>query len=692
MNEAVNKATVESTKKKVDYEHFSRFRQPHNLRARGEELYFCLRCADMEKNRYREDLWRLKNGELRRLTDAGDAGQYWPGRDGLLFPARRSDADKEKAKSTLPFTTLYCLPYDGGEAQPVLTLDYAAEGFLFPDGGTERFLFVARYSHADAAALAAAQGDREKAFAARKQDADYEVLDELPYWFNGANYINKSRSRLYLYERGTVTPLTDEWTNVNPLALTQDKLYYACDTYRDRQHITDRLYELDLKTLSATELLLPTPASVQGLTVLSDGAQLLFAGIAEKHGLNENAKLYRRETDGRMTLLNGTGLHGFYGSVGSDVFTGCGVDEAAPQIGDKLYLTDTQDTDAPLIAVDVRTGEVERVTPAHGSIGECVRFGEGFAVTALRGGQGQELYAVALDGSETQLSHFNTTLAEEYAYSKPEPLFTVNERGDTIHGFVIKPVGFTEGKRYPAVFDVHGGPKTAYGDVYFHEMQLWASRGFAVFFCNPTGSDGKGDAFADIRGAYGTVDFRDLMGFCDAVLRENPWIDTERVCVTGGSYGGFMTNWIIGHSTRFVAAASQRSISNWISFSNSSDIGEYFASDQVAGDAWTGLERIWEQSPLKYADRVKTPTLFIHSEEDRRCWMAEGLQMFYALKHFGVEARLCLFRGENHELSRSGKPLHRIRRLTEITEWFEAHCNRQTNEAMNEATTEEEGK
>ncbi len=138
--------------------------------------------------------------------------------------------------------------------------------------------------------------------------------------------------------------------------------------------------------------------------------------------------------------------------------------------------------------------------------------------------------------------------------------------------------------------------------------------------------------------------------------------------------GGFMTNWIIGHTKRFKAAASQRSISNWISKFATTDIGYFFVEDQQASTPWKDVEKLWFHSPpLKYADKVVTPTLFIHSEEDYRCWLAEGLQMFTSLKYHGVESKLVLFKGENHELSRSGKPKHRIRRLKEITQWFNRH-------------------
>ena len=163
------------------------------------------------------------------------------------------------------------------------------------------------------------------------------------------------------------------------------------------------------------------------------------------------------------------------------------------------------------------------------------------------------------------------------------------------------------------------------------------------------------------------------MQFTDEALRRFSFIDPARLGVTGGSYGGFMTNWIIGHTNRFAAAASQRSIANWTGFFGTSDIGYFFQPDQTKADLWRNAEKAWDQSPLKYADRVSTPTLFIHSDEDWRCPLFEGLQMFTALRVRGVETRLCLFRGENHELSRSGKPKHRVRRLQEITGWMETH-------------------
>ena len=256
----------------------------------------------------------------------------------------------------------------------------------------------------------------------------------------------------------------------------------------------------------------------------------------------------------------------------------------------------------------------------------------------------------------------------------------VNRGGYELDGWILKPAYFDEKRTYPAILDIHGGPKTAYGEVFFHEMQFWAAQGYIVFFCNPTGSDGRGDQFADLRGRYGQIDYEDLMAFADAVLDRVPQIDPRRVGVTGGSYGGYMTNWIIGHTDRFAAAASQRSIANWVSMIGTDDCGFTFDTDQMDADPWKGMVKIWDQSPLQFADKVKTPTVFIHSFEDYSCPIQEGMQMYNAIVHHGVEARMCLFKGESHGLSRIGKRHHRVRRLREMTDWFNHYLKETVHE------------
>ena len=657
--------------KKVDYEHFSRFLMPHSPAARGEELYFCVKRADMEENRYFSDLWLWKGGAAKRLTSSGDVNGFWLTEAGVVFSALRGKRDKERAEAGEPLTVLQLLPYDGGEARELCRLDCAVTALRF--AGEGRFFFTADCSRDWDAALAQAQGDAKAAAEALKRSrAECRVIDELPFWFNGRGFVNGCRSRLGVYENGAHRFLTGENTDVSLGGLSPDgkKLSFTASDWTGSAPIGDRLCLLDTDTLEIEDVTVREGAQHYWSLPLGGGRLAALVNTMDKYGINENPKLFLRE-GGTWRLVLGNGAHCFGSSVGSDVKADSGFCGDARERAGELFFLDTQGGETQLLAVDEESGKA-RALAGHGlNISSACLWREGFAACAMRGASGVELMYIGPDGSENVLTEFNSGICEEYEYSAPEALNFVNSQGREIAGWVIRPAGFEPGKKYPAILDIHGGPKTVYGSCYFHEMQLWASRGFAVLFCNPTGGDGGGDEFADIRGQYGRQDFADLMQFVDTALKRCDFIDAERLGVTGGSYGGFMTNWVIGHTDRFRCAASQRSISNWVSFRNSADIGWYFAEDQVGGEPWTGLEKIWGQSPLAFADRVTTPTLFIHSEEDYRCPLSEGIQMFYALRQRGVESRMCIFKGENHELSRSGRPQNRVRRLREITEWME---------------------
>ena len=658
--------------KKVDYELFSRFLMPNSPAVRGEDIYFLVRRADMGENGYKSDLYVWHDGRARRLTSSGDVNSFFLTDEGVCFPALRQKKDKERAEKGVPLTVLHCLPYDGGEAQELLRLDCAATDIRPLGGG--RYLFTAQYSHDYARELEKAGGDAEKAAEALKKSvAECQVIDEVPYWSNGRGYVNKLRSRLYIYENGAARALTDEFTDVYMGGLCEGRVCLVESRYTDLEPEGNRLFELDTATLERRELSVAEGAAHYDAWPLHGGRTAALVNMREKYGLNENARVYLHE-NGEWRCLYGGGEHSFNNSVGSDVKSGRGFDGSVPcERGGGLYFLDTLGGSSHIIRVDEADGSVRAVTQPGANITDAAFYKDGFAAVILRGKSGCELCLIGEGGQETRLTDFNTGIFEEYEYSAPQKLDFVNSLGRTIEGWVIPPAGMEPGKKYPTILDIHGGPKTVYGDCYFHEMQLWASRGFAVIFCNPTGGDGGGNEFADIRGRYGSHDYRDLMDFVDTALERCAFIDPERLGVTGGSYGGFMTNWIIGHTGRFKCAASQRSISNWVSFGNTSDIGHRFAKDQTGATAWEGVEKAWEQSPLRYAGRVTTPTLFIHSEEDYRCPLPEGMQMFYALKVHGVPARMCIFKGENHELSRSGRPQNRVRRLKEITEWMDKY-------------------
>ncbi len=318
-------------------------------------------------------------------------------------------------------------------------------------------------------------------------------------------------------------------------------------------------------------------------------------------------------------------------------------------------------------------GKLAFLTGDRGSVQDFDLFGGEAVFAGLLGMGLQELYMLDTAGIRT-LTRFNAEVLGGKPVSPAEPMVFENH-GGPVHYVVLKPANFDPALKYPAVLYIHGGAKVLYGPVFFHEMQVLAGRGFFVIYGNPRGSDGQGSVFARLRGNYGKPDYEDMMRAMDTAIERYPQIDKSRLAVAGGSYGGIMTNWIVGHTDRFKCAISQRSLCNMISAFGTADNGYDFVREQMAADPWSNLELLWEQSPLKYANKVRTPLLLVHSEEDRRCHYSEAIQFFTALRSFGVEARMIFIRGETHELSRSGRPRQRILRLTEIVAWLEKYLD-----------------
>lgn len=242
--------------------------------------------------------------------------------------------------------------------------------------------------------------------------------------------------------------------------------------------------------------------------------------------------------------------------------------------------------------------------------------------------------------------------------------------GGEIHGWIMPPASREPGQRYPLILEIHGGPHAAYGYGFFHEFQVLAGRGFGVVFCNPAGSTGYGQEFVTLTKLdWGGRDYRDVMAVVDYAAALD-WVDSKRLGLTGGSYGGYLTNWIIGQNKRFAAAVTCRSTSNRYSQFGTSDIGYYNGDFEYKGNPWDEADFYLERSPITYVNNVETPVLFIHSENDLRCPMEQAEQFYTALRWLGRTAELVRFPDENHELSRSGQPIHRVERLERMAGWF----------------------
>jgi dipeptidyl aminopeptidase/acylaminoacyl peptidase len=272
-----------------------------------------------------------------------------------------------------------------------------------------------------------------------------------------------------------------------------------------------------------------------------------------------------------------------------------------------------------------------------------------------------------------QLTQLNQGFLGEIDLGQIESVWIKGPDDNDLQGWILKPPGFDPSRKYPSILEIHGGPLTQYGNFFMHEFYYLAAQGYVVHFCNPRGGRGYGEAHAGaIWGAWGVTDYTDLMAWADYVAGL-PYIDAENMGVTGGSYGGYMTVWIIGHTRRFKAAVTQRCVSNMVSMWGSSDFNWIFQQVLEAGAPFENLQKFWDHSPLKYIGNARTPTLVIHSEGDLRCPIEQGEQVFVALQRLGVDSEMVRFPGEFHGLSRTGRTDRRIVRLNHILRWFDKY-------------------
>lgn len=271
-----------------------------------------------------------------------------------------------------------------------------------------------------------------------------------------------------------------------------------------------------------------------------------------------------------------------------------------------------------------------------------------------------------------QLTRLNDEIIKNVELIKPEEVIVKAHDEYPIHAWIIKPPGFSPRKKYPSILEIHGGPRVQYGHTFFHEMQFLAARGYVVYYGNPRGGQGYGRNHAEVTvNAWGTVDYEDCISLARHMARQN-YINTKLMGVTGGSYGGYMTNWIVTHTDMFAAAVTQRSVSNFISFFGSSDFG--FALDrELKGKPWTDHDNWWEMSPMKHVANVRTPLLITHSENDLRCPIEQAEQLFISLKKLKRTVEFIRFPEEPHGLSRCGRPDRRIARLEWIVKWFDRY-------------------
>jgi dipeptidyl aminopeptidase/acylaminoacyl peptidase len=280
---------------------------------------------------------------------------------------------------------------------------------------------------------------------------------------------------------------------------------------------------------------------------------------------------------------------------------------------------------------------------------------------------------------DRRLTEVIRPFCEAREVAEPERFTAVSADGSEVEAWIMRPLGFEPGRRYPVLLNVHGGPFGQYGSRFFDEFQVYAAAGYAVVYSNPRGSSGYGEAWGRaIRGpvdegpGWGSVDYEDLMAVVDEALQRFEFCDPERLGVLGGSYGGYMTSWIVGHTDRFRAACSERAVNNFVLEAGASDIG--FAFKGYVGAYWFEAPDVFLRiSPVTYAADITTPLLILHSEDDLRCPMGNAEDLFTILRLLKREVEFVRFPAESHELTRAGSPVHRVLRFETILDWFSRH-------------------
>ncbi|HZF09913.1 MAG TPA: S9 family peptidase [Thermoanaerobaculia bacterium] len=577
----------------------------------------------------------------------------------------------------------------GGEARAVTDLPRGAGALAWsPDGRTLAF------------ASATNPKDLEKKKAGKKDDeheSDVRVITLSGYRQNGVGYPDP----LHPSHLWTVAVPTDasaplpEPRQVTRGDLEEDNpiwspdgttLYFGANRAADPAYLGPRseLYAVPAQGGEIAKVV-DLGGQVEDAIPSPDGKRLALFG--EPHGTAE-----RSYNQGALFVVDRTPGGGAWGmprllSGDLDVADDLSGDQHPPRGGSSssavwsrdqktLYFGAAERGRANLKKVDVATGKVTPLTTGDHEVVAFTGTPDGSRLVLVISSPTVIGDVWALDtatGKLTQLTRFNDALFAELDLTAPEEVVYKSFDGREIQAWAQKPPGFDPQKKYPLILDIHGGPHAAYGWTFDHEFQWMAAKGYVVLYPNPRGSTSYGQDFGNvIQYHYPGDDFQDLMAGVDELVKRG-WADPARLGVTGGSGGGILTNWIIGHTDRFKAAVSQRSIADWASFWYTTDF-TLFTPRWFKGAPWEEPEDFRARSPITYVANIHTPLMLVEGEADFRTPPgAGGEQMFRALKYLKRPVVMVRFPGETHELSRSGKPWHRIERLRHIVGWFDKY-------------------
>jgi dipeptidyl aminopeptidase/acylaminoacyl peptidase len=646
----------------------------------GGAICFVQTRMDRESNSYQSDLWMAPSGgmvgEAVRFTHGPNtvAQPRWSGNGRwLAFLADREDKGRKQ---------LWIIPTIGvgGEARQVTKGETAVSDFAWsPDGTRLAFVRAEKFEAGNAGSAVLPVGEGRVA-------DDVVTIRRIRHKGDGAGFTNARRSHLWITDlEGNETRLTEGDHNNTAPSWSPDggSIVFVSQRGDEERDYSDSNDLWVVAAAGGEARRLPTPPGpVETPAWSPDGAWIAYVGSDRPStaGANDNLWVIPASGEGEPRNLTATLDLSMNSGVSGDAYAGLSGNRPvwSPDSSAIFVIAATRG-DTPLWRVPLAEGEATKVVDRPGQVQSFAFCAAGTTLALnladhLSNGDVFCASANDVDGTLRRLTEVNGELFAEVALSRPEAFEYGGADGWPIHAWLMPPVGLKEGEKYPLVVEIHGGPHAAYGDNFLFEFQLLAAQGYGVLFTNPRGSTSYGERFTMASNDdWGGNDYRDVMLGVDAALARAPWADGARLGVLGGSYGGYLTNWIVTQTDRFKAAVTQRSICNMVSKWGASDIGFHGNDLQWGGPPWKNFQFYVDRSPLTHVEKVTTPLLIIHSERDLRCPIEQGEQFFTALKYLRRTVEFVRFPDEGHELSRSGQPLHRLENQRRIVGWFQKY-------------------